>query len=213
LAEPVRGGGAPRPALIRGIPAVFASLWDGVLVSSRAMTPKFPTLALLAAALLSAPAVFADVNVKLSDVHLCCTSCVKGVDKAMTSVAGATATCDRENETVTIAAADQATAQKAVDALVTAGYFGTSSDPAVKVSANTGATDANVHAMTVNGVHLCCNKCVKAVNTALAKVPGVKANTANKDSSTFEVTGEFKPTDVFAALQSAGLTGTQAKAE
>jgi len=56
-------------------------------------------------------------------------------------------------------------------------------------------------------VHLCCPKCVKAVNAALTGVEGVTSNTATKNAETFEVKGDFKPTDVFAALQKAGLTG------
>jgi hypothetical protein len=38
-------------------------------------------------------------------------------------------------------------------------------------------------------------------------VEGVTSNTATKNAETFEVKGDFKPTDVFAALQKAGLTG------
>jgi copper chaperone CopZ len=168
------------------------------------MTPKFSAF-LLSLAL--APAALADVSVTLTDVHLCCTSCVKGVDKAVATVSGATATCDRDAETVAITAADRPTAQKAVDALVAAGYFGVSKDPAIKVNAATGATDAKVSSLTVTGVHLCCKSCVTAVDDAVAKVPGVKGTTAKKDATSFEVTGDFKPTEVFKALQDAGLTG------
>jgi len=156
-------------------------------------------------------AAAADVSVQLSSVHLCCSSCVKGVDKAVATVAGATAVSDRDAETVTITAADEATAQKAVNALTAAGYFGVSNNAAIKVDAATGATDAKVQSLTVSDVHLCCGKCVKAVNAALAKVPGVKANTAVKEATSFEVTGDFKPTEVFSALQDAGLTGKAGK--
>src|SRR5262245_31095381 len=76
----------------------------------------------------------ADTSVKLSNVHLCCNSCVKGVDKALTGVTGAKAQSDKDAGTVSITAPDKATAQKAVDALVAAGYFGTSSNPAIKVT-------------------------------------------------------------------------------
>src|SRR5258708_5999355 len=86
----------------------------------------------------------AESSVKLSHVHLCCNGCVKGVDKAIADVSGASAQSDKEAGTVTITAPDTATAQKAVDALVAAGYFGTSSDPAVKVNAKSGAKNAKV---------------------------------------------------------------------
>jgi periplasmic mercuric ion binding protein len=157
-------------------------------------------------------ATAADVTVQLSNVHLCCDSCVKGVDKAVATVAGATAVSDQDAKTVTVTAADQAAAQQAVNALTAAGYFGVSNNPAIKVDATTGATDASVQSLTVSDVHLCCKKCVTAVNKALDKVAGVKANTAAKDAKSFEVTGDFKPTEVFSALQEAGLTGKAGKA-
>lgn len=172
------------------------------------MNRKFPALALLVFGLAIAPlAAFAEVSVQLSDVHLCCDSCVKGVTKAVAPVSGASAVSDKDAETVTITAPDQATAQKAVNALVTAGYFGTSNNPAIKVSAATGASDAKVQSLMVEGVHLCCKKCVTAVNNAVNKVPGVKTSGAAKDAASFEVTGDFKPSDVFKNLHDAGLTG------
>src|SRR5881394_2596366 len=133
----------------------------------------------------------ADTTVKLSNVHLCCNSCVKGVDKALSGVTGAKAQSDKDAGTVTISAHDKATAQKAVDALVAAGYFGKSSDAAIKVTANSSAKNGKVQSLKVTGVHLCCNKCVTSVTDALSKVPGVKGNTAAKGAESFEVTGEI----------------------
>ena len=171
------------------------------------MNLKFPAL-LFSIAL--APAALADVSVTLSNVHLCCNSCVKGVDKATATVVGAAAQSDRKADTVTITAPDKATAQKAVDALVAAGYFGVSSDPSIKVDASSGAKDGMIESLTVTGVHLCCAKCVDAVSDALEKVPGVKANTATKSAVSFEVTGNIEAKAVFAALHDAGLTGKAA---
>ena len=149
----------------------------------------------------------AESTVKLTNVHLCCKSCVTGVEKAVKPVSGASAACDQEGGTVTITAADTATAQKAVDALVAAGYYGKSENPAIKVNAETGAKDAKVSSLTINDVHLCCPKCVKAVNAALGEVKGVASNTAEKNAKTFEIKGDFNPKDVAASLQKAGLTG------
>lgn len=153
----------------------------------------------------------ADVSAKLTDVHLCCQSCVKGVAKAMEKVAGVTATADMDEGTVNLTGPDTATVQKAADALVAAGYFGKSSNPDIKVAADTGAKGEKVSSLKVEDVHLCCGKCVKAVNTALESVPGVKANTAAKGVKSFEVTGDFNDQEVFAALQKAGLTGHAGK--
>jgi copper chaperone CopZ len=133
------------------------------------------------------------------------------VNTAVSRVSGVTAASDKEASTVTLTAADKATAQKAVNALIAAGYFGESSDASIKVPAKTGGKTAKVQSMKVSGVHLCCAKCVKAVNAAVSKAPGVTGNTASKDAATFEVTGDFSPKDVFAELNKAGLAGKAAK--
>ena len=168
-------------------------------------------LSLIAAFALVLPAHSADATTKLSNVHLCCNSCVKGVDKALSGVTGAKAQSDKDAGTVTINAPDKATAQKAVDALVAAGYYGKSSDAAIKVTANSGAKNGKVQALKVTGVHLCCNKCVTSVTDALSKVPGVKGNTAAKGAESFEVTGDFNAKDAFAELNKAGLSGKAGK--
>jgi copper chaperone CopZ len=153
----------------------------------------------------------AESSVKLSGVHLCCNACVKGVERAVTKVPGVTAACDRDSETVTLTAADKAAVQKAVDALVAAGYFGKSSDASIKVKDTSGAKDAKVTSLTVNGVHLCCGKCVTAVDKAIKSVKGVTSHTAEKGAKSFEVKGDFNAKEVFAALQNAGLTGKAGK--
>jgi copper chaperone CopZ len=153
----------------------------------------------------------ADTTVKLSNVHLCCNGCVKGVEKAISGVTGAAAQCDKDAGTVAITAPDKAAAKKAVKALVAAGYYGTSSDADIKVKAKSGAKSVKVQSLKVTGVHLCCGKCVTSVNDALSKVAGVKANTAAKGVESFEVTGDFNAKDAMAALNKAGLSGKAAK--
>ncbi|NBV21060.1 MAG: hypothetical protein EBS05_03945 [Proteobacteria bacterium] len=166
-------------------------------------------LALSLFTLTAALAVQAD-EIKLSGVHLCCGSCVKGVEKAAAKVGGASVTVDKDAGTVTISASKKETIQETVNALVHAGYYGKSSDGSIKL-ADSGAKDAKVASLKVEGVHLCCGKCVTAVQNALSKVPGVKGNTAEKNAKTFEVTGDFSAKAVFSALQDAGLTGSVAK--
>ncbi|MDB6068309.1 MAG: putative metal-binding protein [Pedosphaera sp.] len=149
----------------------------------------------------------AEVTAKLSNVHLCCKKCVTGVEKAVAGVEGVKASADQDDGTVGLTGPDTATVQKAVDALVGAGYFGTTSDAGVKLDSSTGAKGEKVQSLQVSGVHLCCGSCVKAVQAALKTVPGVKGDTAVKGAKTFEVTGDFNDKDVFVALQKAGLTG------
>src|SRR5689334_695557 len=148
------------------------------------------TSALMAFTLVSSSSA-AETSVKLSDVHLCCQSCVKGVQTAVSKVPGVTATADRDAGTVSLTGPDTATVQKAADALVAAGYFGKSSDTAIKIKSNTGAKGEKVQTLKVEGVHLCCGKCVTAVNDALGTVSGVKENTATKGAKSFTVTGDF----------------------
>jgi copper chaperone CopZ len=149
----------------------------------------------------------AESTVKLSNVHLCCKGCVTGVEKAVKPVSGATAACDADAGTVTLTAPDVATAQKAVDAMVAAGYFAKSEDPAIKVKDISGAKDGKATAITVSDVHLCCGKCVKGVNAALADAKGVTSNTAEKNAKSFEIKGDFNPKDVMTALEKAGFSG------
>lgn len=168
---------------------LFASIFCALLISARA----------------------ADTTITLSHVHLCCDKCVKGVNKAVSNVSGANAVCDKAAGTVVLTAADKAGLQKAVNALTKAGYYGESSDPSIAGMASTtpGAKGAKVQSMKVSGVHLCCGKCVKAVNAAVSSVPGVTGVAATKDSDSVEVTGDFAPNDVFAALNKAGFTGNR----
>jgi periplasmic mercuric ion binding protein len=149
----------------------------------------------------------ADVTVKITKVHLCCGKCVKGAEKTVSTVDGVTAAVDKDSQTISLTAADTATVQKAVDALTKAGFFGETDSTDIKIDATTGATGAKVQSLKVQGVHLCCPSCVKAVHAAVAGVAGVTGDTAEKGVDVFVVSGDFTDSDVFAALQKAGLTG------
>lgn len=151
----------------------------------------------------------ADATDTLSDVHICCGSCVKVINKVAATVPNLTATADEDAGTIVLTAPDTDTIQKGADALVAAGFFGKSSDPAIKINADTGAKNQMVQSITIKNLHLCCGKCVKAVNEILSGVPGVTGNTAAKGAKTFEVTGNFNDKDVFDAFQKAGLTGQE----
>ncbi len=161
----------------------------------------------LLAILALAVAARAESSVKLTGVHLCCKSCVTGAEKAVAKVSGASVACDADAGSATITAADPATAQRAVDSLVAAGYFGKSEDAAIKVKETSGAKDAKVTTLAVNDVHLCCKKCVTAVGKAIEGVKGVTGHNAEKGAKTFEVKGDFSPKELFTALQNTGLTG------
>lgn len=167
--------------------------------------------AILSAIILLSPVVFAGSSVTLEGVHMCCGACEKGVEKAIATVSGASCDADRDLEEVTISAPNKKALLKSVRAMVDAGYYGTPSDSSVKVKTSSGAKDQVVDSMTIEGLHLCCGKCVSTVNEALVLVKGVTGNTAEKKVARFEVSGRFNERDVFNALNEYGLGGKVAR--
>lgn len=148
-----------------------------------------------------------EVSDKISGVHLCCKNCVTGVEKAVAEVPGAAAAVDKDAGTVVLSGPDAATVQKAADALVAAGYFGKSDNGKIKIVNKTGAQGKKVSSLQVSGVHLCCTKCVKALDEAVKTVPGAKSQNAEKGAKSFEVTGDFSDKELFEALHKAGFSG------
>src|SRR5436305_10300429 len=108
----------------------------------------------------------AETSAKITGVHLCCKSCVTGVEKALDKAPGVKAEIDAENSTLVLSGADTATVQKGADALVHAGYFGKSENPDIKLNSSTGALSRKVSSVKMENVHLCCGKCVKAAQKA-----------------------------------------------
>ena len=157
------------------------------------------------------PVKAADASIKISKVHLCCKGCVTGVEKAVGKVEGVSASVDKDAGTVTLTGPDTATVQKAANALVAAGYYGKSSDAKVKVKGGSKAKGEKVQSLKVEGVHLCCAKCVTGVDEALKSVAGVRSQNSEKVAKSFEVTCDFKDKDVFSALHKAGFAGKVGK--
>lgn len=162
-------------------------------------------LMLLSVAGLLGAAALAETKVEVKGVHLCCPACVKGVGKALKGVEGVTGACDKDAKTVTITANDDASAQKAIDALAAAGFHGRLDTKAVRFPRDSGATKGKVSSLTLTGVHNCCRACCGAIKEAVKKVPGVTGDTAKPKSSTFEVTGDYEPRELIRALHQAGF--------
>ena len=170
---------------------------------------KGKTTSIILALILCLPGfLLAKTTVSLKGVHLCCKSCVTGVAKAAQSV-GASATSKPQQKLVIIEAADDATASKAVAAVAKAGYYGKSSNPAIAIS--TDLKDATVTSATVSGVHLCCGKCVRAVDKAIESLKGASGHTAEKKSASFKVRGSFSLKALSDALHENGLHGQISK--
>jgi hypothetical protein len=149
----------------------------------------------------------ATTTIKLTEVHMCCNTCVNGVKTATASITGLTATGEQASRSITLTAPNKETLQKGVDALTKVGYFGKVSDAAYKVDAETNAKDGKVQTVTVEGVHLCCGQCVTAVKAVVAKTPGVTGDNVTSRATSITLTGDFEPKTFFTELQKIGLTG------
>ncbi len=143
-------------------------------------------------------AACADSCLVLEGVHNCCKKCENGIVDAVAKVPGASAQAEKTK--VTITAKDEATAKQAIASLVTGGYFGQGAEaPAI--------VDAQVKSATVTGVHLCCGKCVTAVENAVTSVAGVSTHNATKGATSFTVDGDFSTAALAKALNKSGFSG------
>lgn len=147
--------------------------------------------------------------VALTGAHLCCGGCKKSVQSAVegTGIENYELTITPE-DVISLKAASGKDAQKALDAIAAAGYYGKSDHEAVVIPDLEASDDEQVESLTVSGVHLCCGGCVKAVTAAVEATDGAEKHTAEKDSESFEITGKFKTADLLAALRAEGLNGT-----
>jgi copper chaperone CopZ len=143
-------------------------------------------------------AAHAETTVTLTGLHNCCGGCEKGITKAITSVKDVTV--EVSDTTAKITAKTKAAADKAVAALLDAGYYGEGA-PAQTVA------DKKVASATVSGTHLCCGKCIKGIDEALKNVSGATGHTATKNAKTITVNGNFNLKDLLAALNKAGYHG------
>jgi periplasmic mercuric ion binding protein len=149
----------------------------------------------------------AETKVTVKGVHLCCGSCVKGVAAALKGVEGVRPSCDQKAGTVTLTAQSDEAAQRALDALGAAGYFGDTRDAKLAIKPASPAK-GKVKSLTLTGVHNCCGKCCGAIKAAVKTVDGVKSDTAKPKADAFEVTGDFEPSAVLDALNAAGFNAT-----
>lgn len=146
----------------------------------------------------------AETKVTISNTHLCCGACVKAVDKALGTVNGVKHEASQGDHTITIKADNDEAAQKAVDALAMAGFYGKVDSTTVKYK-DVGAPQGKVKRLEVTGVHNCCGSCNRAIKAAVGGVAGVAAETAKAKESSFVVEGDFNAKDLVTALLGAGF--------
>jgi len=147
----------------------------------------------------------AETKVELKGVHLCCPACVKGVGDILKKVDGVEGKCDQKAGTVTITAKDDATAQKALEALAAGGFHGDTGNKDLAIKDDSGVTKGKVKSLTLTGVHNCCGNCCRAIKATVKKVEGVKDDTAKPKMDTFEVSGDFDAEELVKALNVAGF--------
>src|SRR5262245_28956730 len=147
----------------------------------------------------------AETKVELKGTHLCCGQCVRAANDILKGVDGVTGKVDQKAKTITIMAKDDATAQKAIDALAAGGFHGETDSATVKVKDDSGAKKGKVKTLTLTGIHNCCGQCNNAIKSTLKKVDGVTSDTAKQKSDSFDVTGDFDAEAVVKALNAAGF--------
>ncbi len=155
--------------------------------------------------LLVVSAAQAETKVTLSELHLCCGACVKAVEKAVGSVDGAAVAVDKNAGTAAITAGDDATVQKAVDAVAAAGFHAKSDNENISMKDDSGAKAGNVKRLELTGVHNCCGGCNTAIKKALATVDGIEANTAKPKQTSLVVEGDFDAAALVKALNNFGF--------
>jgi copper chaperone CopZ len=170
-------------------------------------TPLILSLALLTLTSLAS----AETTVTMKGAHNCCKGCANGITKAAADLKDVTVTPD--GDTITIVAKKAGDAKKAVDAIIAAGYYGTSDFKAEAPRSGlpprpaAAKADKKLTSATVTGAHLCCGKCVTAVKEAVTGVSGVKSTNIVAKEKTFTVEGEFSQNELLAALNKAGFDG------
>lgn len=164
---------------------------------------------LLASLVFAAGLASAETTVTLSGVHNCCKGCTNGITKAASSVKDVTVTA--EGKTVTVTAKSKANAKKAVEAIMAAGYYGTSDSEEKTSSSASSAPAKKLTEATVTGVHLCCGKCATAMTDAVKTVAGITENTIASKATSFTVKGEFSEAELVAAMNKAGFNGVVGK--
>jgi copper chaperone CopZ len=106
---------------------------------------------------------------------------------------------------VTLEAPDDKTAQKGLDALAQAGFYGHVDHPRLQLRDTSGVKQGKVESLSLTGAHNCCTACCNAIKNTLKNVPGVTDDTTRPKSRSFKVNGNFEAADVVKALHDAGF--------
>lgn len=157
------------------------------------------------------------VTVEVKDMHLCCGGCNGAATGAVNGGGGKDATASGKE--VKFTAANDAAAQKALDKLTAAGFWGTLDSKTLKLTDDSGtvlppkAKPVHVSSGTFKGVHNCCDGCNKALKEAIKGVEGVESDDCAAKSDKFTVKGNYNPADLIKAIHAAGYHAKMDKAD
>jgi mercuric ion binding protein len=154
--------------------------------------------------LLAANVSRAETKVTVSETHLCCGMCLTGVTAALKDVEGVTHKSSQQAKTIEIVAQSDEAAQKAINALAAAGFYGKLDSDKVKYPAAS-APEGIASKVQVSGIHNCCGACTRAITAAVKAVPGVNGTDIKARDEAFTVEGNFQPGELLDALLKAGF--------
>jgi copper chaperone CopZ len=148
------------------------------------------------------------VTIEIKDMHLCCGGCNGAATGALNGGGGKDATASGKE--IKFTAANDVAAQKALDKLTAAGFWGTIDSKTLKLNDDSGtvlppkAKAIKVSSATWKGAHNCCDGCNKALKEAIKGVEGVTSEDCAAKSDKFTVKGEYNPADLIKAIHAAG---------
>lgn len=157
--------------------------------------------ALVCLASLAAEARAAE-TIKLTNMHICCGGCTSGIKNAVKGIEGVSVTVDQDAEEATVIGESKEAAQKAVDAILAAGYHASVDGKSLPTG---DAPAGKVKRLTVSNAHNCCGACTKAIQGAIKAVDGVQADTCKPKQPSFVIEGDFDAAAVLKALADAGF--------
>lgn len=157
------------------------------------------------------------VTVEVKGMHLCCNACNGAATGAVNGAGGKDASAS--SGTLAFTAANDGAAQKALDKLTAAGFWGTIESKTLRLNDDSGtvlppkAKPVKISSGTWKGAHNCCDGCNKALKEAIKGVTGVASEDCASKAATFTVKGEYDPAELVKAIHAAGYHAKLDKAD
>jgi periplasmic mercuric ion binding protein len=154
---------------------------------------------------------------EVKGMHLCCNGCNGAATGALNS--GGAKDASASSGSVTFMASNDGAAQKALDKLTAAGFWGTIESKTVRLNDDSGtvlppkAKPVKISSGTWKGAHNCCDGCNKALKAAIKTVEGVESEDCAANKATFIVKGAYNPSDLVKAIHDAGYHAKLEKAD